>query len=133
MNASHAVRVIVEYHGADGGTEDVGSIDGLFLLLLSRPSARLKVLRCLEEWQQPRELSGLWAMSRRLPHPWVLLEEVGKTFTSAGKAPPAPPAPNAEESRQPGQPDSILSRTTKGGCAGRSGPASPTPTLPLRA
>ena len=69
MNASHAACVRVEYQGADGGIEDVDIIGGLFRLLLSGPTAGLQVLCCLHEWEQGRELSGLWATSGRLARP----------------------------------------------------------------
>ena len=79
-------------------------MDGLFHLLLSRPTAGLQVLRGMQEWMQGRELGGLWATSGRPPQLWVPLEEVGKTSTPAGKAALAPAAVKAEERTPPAPP-----------------------------
>ena len=132
--ASHAASVGVEYQGADGGTEDVVSIGGLFRLLLSRPTAGLQVLCCLQKRYEGHQLSGLQATSRKPAQPWVPLEEVGKTSTPAGKAAPARAAVKAEESPPPTLPARLKFQSDdEGRVAGRSSPASAAPPLPLRA
>ena len=71
---------------ADGGNEEIVNIGGLLRRLLSRPTARVQVLRGVQEWMRGCELSVLWATSGRPPQLLVPLEEVGKTSTPAGKA-----------------------------------------------